>query len=271
MNNASRTKSLKILSGGVRIQGMSDETFSVDTKELKQMQKDFSKLKPSQIKAVEREVVNDQAFEARSRSMKKEIPGMFHNRSKWIVSSILVDKAKKGDKPIKSEYGAKKRWKRNPADDFLGLAEQELGATLRKPAIETAAARSGGKFAGRVLPSSKLSKLSPIETDIDFGSGRGGVIAMLRTLDRRNFKGGLKISRDYPKFRKGIYKFKGARFKLASGLRVRPIQMIMDLSKRSVRVKRKPWMRTSVKKAITKTFTNSSFVKHFKRFTKPRR
>lgn len=257
--------------GGVNIHSMSDGMFEVDDRELKAMKRDFSTLKLSQIKAVEREVVNDQAFAARSRSINKEIPGMFHNRSKWVVSSILVDKAKKGDKKIQSEYGAKKRWRRNPADDFMGMALQELGGTERKPAIEAAAARSGGKFAGRVLPSAKLQKLEPLEDSRSFGSGRNGVIAMLRILDRQNFKGGMKISSTYPGFKKGIYRFKGARFKLASGLRVRPIQMVLDLSKRSARIRKKPWMKTSVKQSVTKTFTNASFVKQFKRFTAPRR
>lgn len=249
---------------------MAEDMFSVDSRELKKMQRDFANLKPSQIQAVKREVVNDQAFAARKRSIEKEIPRMFNNRSKWIVSSILVDKAKKGDKPIQSEYGAKKRWRRNPAQDFMGMALQELGGTERKPAIEAAATRSGGKFAGRVLPSAKLGKLSPIETDKSYGSGRSGVIAMLRVLDRQNFKGGMKISRTYPGFKKGIYRFKGARFKLSSGLRVRPIQMVLDLSRRSARIKRKPWMRTSVRRSVTKAFTNASFVKQYKRFTKPR-
>jgi hypothetical protein len=248
------------------------ETIKIDDRELKAFAKELQYKRPSQIVAVIRQVLNDQAFAVRKEAQQKTLPNTFNIRSKWIISSILVDKANgKNTKKMRAEVGAKKRWKRNPLKDFLGLRQQENGETISDPGIETEQTRSGGIFSGRVKPSMRRDRLGNIIDDGQFpGSGVNRIIAMLRILERQNYKGAFYIKRNTRNFKKGIYKFKGKSTTFRDGKKHKQIQMVMDTSKNHIRIPKNPWLKKSVKKAITQKTVGDIYCEAFKKYTKQR-
>lgn len=241
---------------------MADELFSIDDMELKKWARVQTFERQSQIRRTIRGVLNDQAFEVRDVARSKVMPKEFNIRSKWATNSILVDKAKGNDTDTMfSEVGAKKRWGSNPSKDFLGLEEQEFGTDVRKPTIETSFTRSGGTFPGKVKKAMRLDNFLHIRSSDTYGSGWQNIITMLRILSR-SYNGAFRITQDYPKLKRGVYVFKGEPPKNRN--KIRPVKLIADQSNKTAKMKKKPWLQLSVKKAITKSFIDKSYKKWFK-------
>ena len=251
---------------------MIGSSIKIDDRELRKFNRSLQDLKRSQITAIERQVINDEAFAVRTVAMKETIPKEFHNRSTWVASSILVDKAKGSNlAKMYSEVGAKKRWKRNPAKDFIGMKQQEFGDTIRGPGIETLYSRSGNLFSGRVKPSFRFDRMGNVVDESEFPGGNNRFIVMLRVLERRNYKGYFRIRKTRAgKLKKGIYKFKGAGSKFRDGKKHKQIMMVMDTSKGSARLKKKKWLNGANKKAINNNTVGEFYRKAFIKYTKKR-
>lgn len=221
--------------------------------------------------AIVRTVLNDQAFASRARGINVGLPRHLNLRSSWVQSSVLVDRAQgRNVRTMFAEAGAKRNWRRNPADPFEGLADQELGRMKRDPVISTLAGRSGQNFAKRVRPTWRINRLGDIVDESEFsGNGETRVISMLRTLGRQNYKGAFFI-RNSRRFKKGIYRFGTKSFRTRQGKRVRQVVMVKDLSRNRVSLRRRPWWSTSVAEAVSDRTTGRFYRRAFERFTKPR-
>jgi len=237
---------------------MSD--FKVDDRELKKYNADLKFKRKSQIVAVQREVLNDQARTSRLNIQKEQLPKMFNLRSTWIASSILYTKA--SNKKMQSEVGSRKRWGKNPGKDFIGLRQQEKGQTISSPDINTISSRSN-VFSKRVTPSKRLNKLGNL-----INLTESNEIKTIREKDRQNYKGGFYVKRS-KRFKKGIYKFGGKR-KSFGKTKGHELQMVKDLSKSSVSLKRRPWLSAGVKKAVNQSTTARFYRRNFERYTKKR-
>lgn len=248
---------------------MSD-MFSLDDREIKDMTKQIALQGRSTVFRVQADVLDRQAFESRSYAQKRAIPDMFHNRSKWVASSILVDKANTRDKKkMFSVFGAARRWGKNPSKDFWGMRDQELGSRLRKPQIMVNIARSGGAFPGKVSTALRkgLGSSMPNETQYT-GHGTSRVVSMLRQLDRQNYKGLIHVKKKVKGFKQGVYKFARDKFKTPgdwTAKSTRNIKMITDQSQSSVKLKKKAWMAKSVKKSVTKAKLKKFFKQSYQR------
>lgn len=243
---------------------MAKSMIDIDSRQLKKWG-DYTKLKrPSQAIAIIRGVLNDQAFSTQKQAKKNTIPNMFHNRTSWIASSIMVNKASgKDPKKLRSETGAAKRWKRNPSRDFMGMKDQEYGRNIRRPNIHTEWSR-GGIFSKNVKPSLRANKLGSAK---DVSGSTSRVISLLRKLDKDGYKGSMYIKSS--RFKKGVYKFSGRRVKARRGKKkIRPIQMVIDKSQSSATVKRKPWLTRARSKAVTQQTTMRFFKRQWERYTK---
>lgn len=232
--------------------------FKVDDRELKKYNSDLKYKRQSQILAVQRGVLNDQAKASRLNIQKEQLPKMFNLRSTWIASSIWVDFAK-GNK-LQSEVGAKKRWRRNPGKDFIALREQEKGQAINNPEINTISSRSN-VFSKRVAPSKRLNKLGNL-----IRLSGSNDIKTIREKDRQNYKGGFYV-KNSRRFKKGIYKF-GTKKKTYGKIKGRELQMVKDFSKTRARLKRKPWLSIGVKRAVTLATTARFYRRNFERYTK---
>ena len=240
----------------------------VDFKELQVLKKDFRFKRPSQVIAAVRSTLNDEAFAVMHKARKEVMPRIFNIRNAWIQSSVLITKAAgKNVRLMHAITGAKKRWGRNRGKAFVGLREQEFGAIKRDPDISTLEAR-GGSIKRRVRPTARYNKLGNIESPSEYpgSSPEHRIIVMLRTLAEQKYTGGMFI-RKSKKFKTGVYKFKGRGKKARTGGIIRPIRMIKDLSKSTVRIPPKPWLKTSTKRAITKRVISRFWLKNAKRFT----
>lgn len=242
--------------------------FEVDDKELRKFSQELKIKRPSQIVAIVRGTLNNQAFATRKQGI-KQIDVEFNTRSKWVQSSVLVDKAKGRDTArMFSEVGGKKSWRRNPGKPFDGLGELEFGKGQNKPPIDTVFSR-GGIFSKRVRPSLRFNRLGRMPSENEFpGTGQGRVISMLRILDKQGYRGAFRIRRS-SKFRKGIYKFGTKRFS-SRGRKHREIKMIKDQSRQATRQPKRAWLMPARKKAVTSRTTAQWYRDNFERFTRQR-
>jgi hypothetical protein len=239
--------------------------FRVDDRELKKFSEDLKIERASQIPAIQRTVLNEQAKATRLQAINNTIPSSFNLRSTWLTSGILADFAKGRDtKKMFSEVGAKKTWKRNPSKSFIGLRQQELGENIPDPEISSITSR-GGIFSKNVKPSLRLHRLGNF-VDI---SNPNQEIGIIRQLDREKFKGAIRIKRS-KRFRKGIYKFSTKKFTTTRGKKNRHLQLIRDLSKSAARLTKRPWLSKATSKAVTASTVSRFYRRAFEKFTKKR-
>lgn len=242
---------------------LSMQNFKIDDKQLKNFAKDLKIKRKSQIIAIQRGTLNDQAKATRLNAMKEQLPKMFNLRSTWLASSILVDFEKgKNPKKFKAEVGAKKRWKKNPGKDFIGLRQHELGQSISNPAINTISSRSN-VFSKKVAPSKRMNKIGSL-----INIAVSEEVSKLRQLSSQKYKGGMKFSKSSKRFKKGIYKFSKKKFKTTAGEKTSNLEMIKDLSKTSVKLKKRPWLSKAVKRAVTPETTARFYKRNFIRYTK---
>lgn len=245
---------------------MAKDFIKVDNRQLRKFG-DFTRLKrPSQAIAIMRGTLNDQAFSTRTYAQKRSIPSMFHNRTTWISSSILVNKATgKDPKKMFSEAGAAKRWKRNPSRDFMGMRDQEFGRPLIKPNINTLWSR-GGSFSSNVKPSLRRKKLGSLQ---EISGTHSRIIGMLRKMQKEGYKKAFYI-KGSTRIKKGIYKFSGKLKRTKRNRKLRPIVMIQDMSKPRVSIQKKPWLTTARKMGANQKTTIRFFKRNWIRYTKAR-
>ena len=236
----------------------------IDARQLKKFGEHTRLKRPSQAIAIIRAVLNDQAFSTRKQAQERTIPGMFHNRNSWIISSILVNKATgKDTRNMYSETGAAKKWGRNKGRDFMGMKEQELGENKRNPNIHTEFTR-GGAFSDNVQSGYRRNKLGVI---VSISGSHTRAVAMLRQLDSLSYKDFIYI-KNSSRMKKGIYKFGNKTTTTKRGRTIRPLKMVVDKSKSTARIRKRPWLTKARTKAVTQQSTMAMFRKQWSKYTK---
>jgi len=250
---------------------MARPDFVLDDRELQAFSKDLKFKRPSQTAAVVRTVLNDQAFATRSVAVKSELDRQFNLRSSWTASGVLVDRAQgRNPRTMFAEVGAKKRWRRNPNEPYIALKEQEFGEDKRNPVIATLAGRSGGDFSNRIRPTFRINRLGVIVDESQFpGRREERIVTMLRTLGRQNYKGAFFI-RTSRRIKKGIYKFGTRAFRDRSGEMGKRLVMVKDLSQRRARLRKRPWLKNSMDRAVNARTTARFYRRAFERYTRAR-
>ena len=230
-----------------------------DFGELRKMKKSFQFKRPSQVVAAIRTTLNDQSFLTMNVAKKSEIPKRFTVRSRFVQNSVRVQKA------VGRNVAAMRAL---TGSTFPGMRDQELGARRSDQEISTTASRVGSTFSKKVRTANRFNRLSDIERADRFkgSSPEHRITVMLRTLAAQNFKGAMFIRRS-KKFKTGIYKFKGRARRARTGGTFKPVIMIKDLSKSSIRIPKRPWLEPSTKRGANKNMTVKFWRRNARRFT----
>ena len=241
-----------------------------DFGELRKLETFFKFKSKAQMVAAMRALLNDEAFAVMNMAKKSVIPRMFNIRGAWIQSSIHAQKAKKTTvaAQLLAIAGARSKWGRNTGEPFMGMRHQEFGRTFQDPDMSTIAARTGKTFKKKVRGKDRFNRLGDIVQSNEFrGKSRDHrVIVMIRTLEKRNYKGAFFV-RKHKRIKKGIYRFAGGSWKGKDGKRHKNIAMIKNLENKTVRIPAKPWLQTSTKKAVNKNTVVRFWRRNAKRFT----
>jgi len=243
--------------------GMFD--IEADFGELRKMEKRFKFKRPSQVQAAIRTVLNDEAFLSMRVARQFTLPQKFNIRSKFVQNSVRVKKA------TGRNVGAMQAL---VGSIYSPMRDQEFGATrstktdVSTEGISTKASRISGSAGKKVSTKNRYNRLGDIKKSNEFRgtSGEHRILVMLRTLASQNYKGAMFIRRSN-KFKTGIYKFKGRSKRAKSGGIIKPIIMIKDLSHPTIRIKRKPWLEPSVKRAANKRNVLKFWRRAARRFT----
>ena len=249
------------------------DLFDVDVSEMKKLNRAFDKLTKKDQNKIIAGTLNMAAFETRSYAQKRQIPKTFNLRTggstPWVVSSVLVDMAKPNH--LVSEVGAKKRWGKNKGKDFWGLRDQEIGKDRRRPIIETIEARKSKQWENNVAKNVRTTNIKNLPNEMQYQSPQGGehrVISMMRQLDRQNYKGMFRVKKNYRKFKKGVYRFATSKMKTPNDWTAtvtRKVRKMIDLSHSTARLKKKPWLKPSVEKAVRPGKLDSYYLRAFEK------
>jgi hypothetical protein len=209
---------------------MAGQTFSIDLKDVKKLIKQF-RVNEKEFKSAVINVLNSQAF-----GMKSTIPivikdNMTVRNPRFVSTSIQVSKASMKN-PV-AVVGSVRR------PSFSGWVEQETGQKSDRNRIPTKAARRGN-WANRIAPSLRMKPGNKFLSDRSIvqtaRSGKQRIVAMLSYIERQNYRKPFILSGS-TKFKKGLYKRVGKKFKL-----------IQHLDAPRTSVKRVKWMGKSIKK-----------------------
>jgi len=240
---------------------------NVDNRQIKAYAKTKLLKRKSQVSGIIRTVLNAQALATRKKAIDKTIKQEMNTRSKFVTSSVLADFARGSNtRTMFSEIGAKKKWGRNKGKNFLGMAEQERGARISKPNIDTMFSR-GDNIQKQVKPSLRFNRLGDIQ-EID-PTSQGVMVAALRALEAKNYKGAIRFTKSGRKIRKGVYKFGVKSFK-QGGKSHKRLRMIKDESQQSVKLRKRPWLTRARVKAVTRQTTKQMYSDAYKKFTRER-
>ena len=240
---------------------MAKRMFDIDVNfgDLRKMEKSFKFKRPSQVQAAIRTTLNDEAFLTMNVAKKFTLPQKFNIRSKFVQNSVRVKKATgRNVAAMQALTGS----------IFPGMKDQEFGATVSSPDIPTLSARVSGSFKKKVGSKNRYNRLGDVKRADQFKgtSPDHRITVMLRTLAAQNFKGAMFIRRSN-RFKTGVYKFKGRAKRARTGGVFKPLVMVKDLSKSSIRIKRRPWLEPSTKRATSKQTIIRFWRRNAKRFT----
>lgn len=240
--------------------------FKIDLKELETLATNYKFRSKKQFHAVIRNTLDNQAFATMKIARNFVLPSEFHIRNKWVQSSVLVEKARRNKIPLftVSEVGGAARWSRNTGKRFLGLRDQQFGTDRTIPqGIPTVKGSRSGSISKKVSNPRRYNRLGDIKNPDQFSgsSPERRIITMLRTLERQNYKKAFFI-RKSTRIKTGVYRFKAGKVKLPGGKRAKKIEMIKDLSFSVARLPKRPWLTTSVRKAVTAATTKRFFRKN---------
>jgi len=204
---------------------------TIDTKNIKQLEKVLKKYRKKALPFAQKNTLNNAAFETMKNS-KKVVAKKFINRNKWTVKSIRVNKvAGMNPRTMKSAVGSLHEY----------MATQEFGGTKTKPAIQTSYSSGEGESA---KPRKKLPRRSNKLANIQLrNKRRKGKNSRQKNLIavREAAKSGDKFV-----YLERLKRNKKGIFKVIGGKRRPRVKMVADLSKQSVKIKRRPWLMPSV-------------------------
>jgi hypothetical protein len=209
---------------------MARRIFSIDLKDLEKLIKQYE-INEREFKSAMVNVLNSQAFGMKTIIPKTIEDTMTVRNARFVQSSIRVSKAS-WKTPV-SRVGSILR------PSFSGWLEQETGRKSDRNRIPTKAARRGN-WANRIAPSLRMKPSNEFLTDRDViksaKSNRQRVVAMLSYVEKHNYRRPFILSGS-SKFKKGLYKRVGKKFKL-----------IQHLGAPRTSVKRVKWMKKSIKR-----------------------
>lgn len=202
--------------------------FGVNTREVKQLERDLKRLASDAMPFAARKTVNDAAFQAQ-RIARVDVARNMINRNRYTVQSIQVERAR--HKPV-AIVGS--------VADYMEA--QEFGATKSNPTIATSYSAGQGEDA---QPRTRLPR-------------KQNAMANIR-LQRRRKPGTSKRQRNYLAIqqaassgRKYVYldlgRSKGI-FRVTGGKRRPKIKMVHDMSRQSVTIPRNPWLKPAFDEA----------------------
>jgi hypothetical protein len=244
-------------------------SFFADMRELQRFIKDLNSLFPSTQRRIIKDVLNDQAFEARREYREKELPNNLTLRTSFAQRTIQVKKAvtSRDVRNISAVMGSR------IVGGWRGLSEIESGDVVNWNPATVSGAR-GGSDKKTHRPSLRYSRLGEIKSNQEYpgSSVKLKTIAMLRSLDRQNWKGAFFIT-DHPTITDGLYKFSSQKMKSkdksrkgkkgsAKSIQIRKIIMIRSFEKDNVKLEKRPMMKSAINRVITPGFTARAYQKH---------
>ena len=176
------------------------QLFDIEFTDMRRLQKWYKKA-PKQFARGAAGVLNDFAFGVREKSIKTINKKMTVRNSKFVSSSLRVQKARGSNvSSLNSETGSVKRPR------FSGWAEQELGTRSSRTKVATPIGRGGDKK-GILKPRFRMKPGAryPKPSDFEGNSPNRKVNTMLRAMKRKSSKP--FIIKGSKKFRSGLYKF----------------------------------------------------------------
>lgn len=205
----------------------------INLKQVKEMENRLGEMKSIAVPFAVRNTMNAAAFQAQTtarRGVKREMV----IRNKFTIQSIQVEKATDLKRPV-SVVGSVEKYMR----------DQEFGGTkskTHKEGVPLATSFASGEGKG-TKPRKKLSKPSNRLLNIQLGSKGKGKTRKQRNLFKVKQAAASKSKIVFLKTArsKGLYRVTG-------GKRKPKVEMIFNLSRSSVKIKRNPWLRPSVLK-----------------------
>jgi hypothetical protein len=174
--------------------------FDIELTDIRRLRK-WNKKAPKQFTRGAAGVLNDFAFGVKNKSNKVLNKKMVIRNSRFVSSSLRVQKTRGNDfNSLSSETGSIKRPR------FSGWAEQELGKRSTRTKTATPFGRSGSKK-GILKPSFRMKPGArfPKPSDFKGESPNKKVNTMLRTMRRKSSRPFIIKGSD--RFKSGLYKF----------------------------------------------------------------
>lgn len=212
--------------------------FKVDTSEIRGLEKQLGKFKKTALKHAVKATLNDAAFDAR-RNAKDRIEKEFVLRNKWTTKTIQIEKARGLNvSTMKSKIGSTAPY----------METQEFGGTEQsagKEGVPIPTSYSAGQ-AGQ--PRTRLPRKPNQLGSIKLSNRRKrGTSRKQRNLAA--IRGAASSGRPYVFL--DLERSRGI-FKVVGGKRKPRIKMVYDLSRKSVKIPKKPWLRPSFEESVHK-------------------
>lgn len=196
-----------------------------------------------------RAMTNNMAFGVRLTALEWGIPQVMTVRNPNILRATLrVDKAVRAlGNEEKATLGMTTK------DRFGGLAEEELGGTMKRPTASLAA--RGGNVAKTIAQKARLKQganfLTPddIEVANDAGSTSQRIAAMISYLERQGGAQRPFIVHGHPALKAGLYML-GKRTPGGRHKNIRKLVTLRRFHGGTVEIKRRRWLRPSIDKWI---------------------
>ena len=206
---------------------------TIDTKNFKQLEKILKKYRKKALPFAQKNTLNTAAFDT-MKNAKKVIKKKFINRNKWTINSVRVNKVRGlNTKTMKSSVGSLQEY----------MATQEFGGTKTKPAIQTSYSSGEGESA---KPRKKLPRRANKLANIQLRNRR----RKGKSARQKNFIAVREAAKSGDKYvyLERLKRNKKGIFKVIGGKRRPRVKMVADLSRQSVKIKRRPWLQPSVKR-----------------------
>lgn len=241
-----------------------EKFLSIDLSQFNTFRKDLKKFTPNKFRRVMVNVLNNQAFAVMNSAKKQQIPKAMTTRGTFNQRSIRVDKATFKD--LEANAGAVKRFT-GTSKDYTGLADIELGRTVKNPGIPTTdIARKGSK-------NKKVTKRNRYAGFKDVIKVQGSTAPkVMSNLSRRGFKGTMYI-RSGLKSKKGFYRFVGPKKtrswtdskgnrRTGKGAK---LVMVKSLEHKTTKTKRVKWLWRSTMSGANERLTGRYFINQMNR------
>lgn len=226
--------------------------FEIEARDIENLRRLYRKA-PGKFRFAVASMLNNFAFGTRTISISIIKNQMEVRNERFVASRVRVDKAS-GREKINNQVATVGSIQ---TDRFTGWEEQEFGKPAKRTRVATLFAR-GDDESKQIKPSLRMKAANQFFTTANVPGKTEDQrnVALLRVMRRE--KKVFKI-RKHRKLKKGIYKFKGQELKRVQNL---------EISSRSKRVKRVPWLSGGRRRYFKKTNIRNLWGKTLKRVLK---